>query len=285
MRSHHLLNWIVILVLGLGLQAGVSRTGEAQVYADPARLEIVAGQVRALHILLGNADNIYGIDLQASFDPGVVEVVDADPKQAGIQMGSGAFLKPDFTVRNLADNQTGTLRYVITQLKPTAPASGKGMLLSIQFRGKVAGSSSKLTITSAVIADQHGNKQTPKTQGADLVVVHPNSPTLTPTKLTSAELVPAVPTWVVPSLTPARPKATAQPSPSATPTVPTARAGLDPARNNKAWVPGSGPAAADQALLYIGMGVILGMLLVSGLWLWVWLAAAKRRKERVAKTD
>jgi hypothetical protein len=281
MRSHHLLNWIVILVLGLGLQVGVSRAGEALVYADPVRLEIVAGQVRALHILLGNADNIYGIDLQANFDPGVV-VVDADPKQAGVQMGSGAFLKPDFTVRNLADNQAGTLRYVITQLKPTAPASGRGMLLSIQFRGKVAGSSSKLTITSAVMADQHGNKQTVKTQGADLVVVHPNSPTLTPTKLTSAELVPAVPTWVVPSLTPARPKATAQPSPDATPTVPTALAGLDPARNNKAWVPGSGPAVADRAVIYIGMGVILGMLLVSGLW--VWLAAAKRRKERVAKT-
>jgi hypothetical protein len=272
----------VILVLGLGLQAGVSRAGEALVYADPVRLEIVAGQVRALHILLGNADNIYGIDLQASFDPGVVEVVDADPKQAGVQMGSGAFLKPDFTVRNLADNQAGTLRYVITQLKPTAPASGRGMLLSIQFRGKVAGSSSKLTIASAVIADQHGKMQTVKTQGADLVVVHPNSPTLTPTKLTSAELVPAVPTWVVPSLTPARPKTTAQPSPSATPTVPTMLADVAPARNTKAWVPGSGPAAADRALIYMGMGVVLGMLLVSGLW--VWLAAAKRRKERVAKT-
>lgn len=283
MRPHHLLDWITILALGLGLQAGVSREAETLVYADPVRLEIVAGQVRALHILLANANGIYGIDLQASFDPGVVEVVDADPKQAGVQMGSGAFLKPDFTVRNLADNQAGTLRYVVTQLKPTAPASGKGMLLSIQFRGKLAGSSSKLTISSAVMADQHGNKQSPKTQGADLVVVRPNSPTLTPTKLTSAELVPAVPTWVVPSLTPARPKATAQPSPSASATVPAALAGLDPARNNEAWVPGSGPAAPDRALIYMGMGVILGMLLVSGLW--IWLAAAKRRKEGVAKTD
>jgi hypothetical protein len=282
MRTYHLLDWITILALGLGLQAGVSREAETLVYADPARLEIVVGQVRALHILLANANNSYGIDLQATFDPGVVEVVDADPKQAGVQMGSGAFLKPDFTVRNLADNQAGTLRYVVTQLKPTAPASGKGMLLSIQFRGKVAGSSSKLTITSAVIADQHGNKQTPKTQGADLVVVRPSSPTLTPTKLTFADLIPAVPTWVVPSLTPVRPKATAQPSPNATPTVHTALAGLDPARNNQAWVPEVGAAAPDRAFIYMGMGVILGMLLVSGLW--IWLAAAKRRKERAAKT-
>jgi hypothetical protein len=86
---------------------------------------------------------------------------------------------------------------------------------------------------------------------------------------------------VVPSLTPVRPKATAQPSLSATPTVPAALAGLDPARNNQAWIPGSDPAAPDRAFIYMGMGVILGMLLVSGLW--IWLAAAKRRKEQATK--
>ncbi len=273
-----------MLVLSLGLQAGVSRSGEALVYADPARLEIVQGQVGTLHIKLANANAAYGIDLQATFDPAAVEIVDADSNKDGVQVASGAFLKPDFTVRNLADNQAGTLWYVVTQLKPTAPANGKGIVLSIRFRGKVAGTSSKLTISSAVIADSHGNKQAVKVQGAELVIVRPNSttptPTPTPTHLPAANIVPGAPTWVVPSLTPLRPTATAQPSPSGTPVAPTALPYVEPARNSKAWVPESGPAEPVQATLYIDVGAILGVLLL--IILLVWLLRRKRAVSRAA---
>jgi hypothetical protein len=36
----------------------------------------------------------------------------------------GDLIKPDFAVRNLADNDAGTLLFVITQVNPTPPASG-----------------------------------------------------------------------------------------------------------------------------------------------------------------
>ena len=282
MRYHRFLAWIMILVMSLGLQAGNFQNGEALVSTDPVRLEIGAGQVRILHILLVNADAIYGIDLQATFDPAVVEVVDVNSKQAGIQMASGAFLKPDFVVYNTADNQAGRLRYVVTQLKPTSPANGKGTILSIQFRGKLAGHSTPLTITSAVVADRHGVKQSVTTRGAELVIVRPKSPTPTPTSLPAANLVPAAPTWSVPSLTPTKSQPTAQPSTTATRYAPTAPPGVEVTRNNQAWVPEKGTAISDRELTYIRVGGLSGALLLSGLM--VWLLRSKRRKERAART-
>ncbi len=44
---------------------------------EPAVLEIGQGQVETVSIVLENAQEVYAIDVQASFDPAVVEVVDA----------------------------------------------------------------------------------------------------------------------------------------------------------------------------------------------------------------
>ncbi len=139
LNHNHFLGWIAILILATGFQPGGLQAGETLVYANPDRLEIGAGQSEILQILLVNAEKIYGIDMQATFDPAVVEIVDADSRQTGIQMMPGGFLKADFAVRNLADNKNGTLRYVITQLNPTPPASGKGIILSISLPGQEDG--------------------------------------------------------------------------------------------------------------------------------------------------
>ncbi len=191
MRNQLLSGWIIILLLISAYQAGDVRAGESLLRTEPARLEIGAGQVETLQILLVNAEAVYGIDFQATFNPAVVEVVDADAAQTGIQMKAGIFPKPDFTVRNTADNTNGTLRYVVTQINPTPPASGTGTVLSIQFRGKVQGRSSKFTFTSAVIADRRGIKQPITTQGADLVVTAP-VPT-SPAPLSTSTKIPAIP--------------------------------------------------------------------------------------------
>jgi hypothetical protein len=209
----------------------------------------------------------------------------------------GAFLKPDFVARNLVDNTTGTLRYVITQLKPTPVASGTGIVLRVHFLGKTQGASTKLTFTSAVIADRHGNKQAVATRGADLVIVAPNPPTPTPhpthtphpTK-TTKPTAPALPTA---SLTPARAQPTTQPGPTVTRIIASllpnataiqdrspaqsaeAIAGIDAAR-----IPGMDPVVSDRWLTYITVGGFSGAVLL--LVLTVGLLAAQRRKERKA---
>ena len=280
MRYQRLLGWITILIISLGLQAGNPQDGEALVCTDPARLEIGAGQIKIMRILLVNAQNVYGIDLQATFDPAVVEVVDADSKKTGVQMISGDFLKPDFTILNTADNTAGTLRYVVTQLAPTHPANGKGTFLLIQFRGKVVGTSSKLTFTSTVIADRAGNKLPITIQAADLVIVRPKTPT--PTPLSTTYLLPAAPTWAGATLTSTRSQPSAQPSTTATRKNPSAQPSATANQHDHAWIPERGPAGSDQILTYIAVGGFSGAILLSGLS--IWLRAAKRRKERIAKS-
>jgi hypothetical protein len=292
MRYHLFLGLIWILVLTLGLQAGNIQAGEALVCTDPVRLEVGAGQIGTLKIMLVNAKAIYGIDLQATFDPTVVEVVDADAKKTGVQMMSGIFLKPDFLVRNVADNKTGTLRYVVTQLNPTPPASGKGVVLSVQFRGKASGTSSKLTITSAVITDRRGVKQPVTTRGAELIIVPRKSST--PTALPALTLIPAIPTWSAATFTQARSQPAAQPSATAAQNNPAARSSEPAAKNNPATrssetavqddavrVAGRNSASSDQVLTYIIIGGFSGAILLTGLS--VWLLVAKRSRDKATR--
>ena len=214
-RSHFTgLITILILALLLPSQAAVAQEGKALVRTEPAVLEVGKGQIETLQILLVNAQNVYGIDLQAAFDPAVVEVVDADPEQSGVQMTPEPFLKPDFVVLNICNNETGSLRYVVTQLNPTPPANGEGAILSIQFLGKAIGIRTALTILSVQIADRRGVKLPVNAQGADLAAVSPKPPTpiLAPTA-TLALTTLTIPSPTVNLLQPtSRPSATAGPN-------------------------------------------------------------------------
>jgi hypothetical protein len=133
--------------------AGQGQT--AVVRSDPAVLEIGLGESATISIVLADARDVYGIDLRAAFDPQLVEVVDADPGSDGVQLTPGAFLRPDFVARNTADNAAGTLRYAITQVNPTQPASGTGVVLTVRFRGKAAGEA-PLTLGPVEMADRQG---------------------------------------------------------------------------------------------------------------------------------
>jgi hypothetical protein len=253
----------MMLVLILGFRVPMPQAGAALVCTEPVRLEIGAGQSATLQIRLLNARGVYGVDLQATFDPAVVEVVDVDAKQAGIQMTPGAFLHPDFVVSNLADNQTGRLRYVVTELNPSPAANGTGSLLTVQLRGKAFGSSSKLTFTSVVIADRHGVKQPVRTQAAELVIVAAGAaqPTAaaTPSRMAS---------------TPSRPKASATRSrlPTAAPPNP---------EDLPAAEAGSTFAAGDRVLTYLTVGGFAGSIVLAGAC--VWLLIANRRKKSSAR--
>jgi hypothetical protein len=284
---HHFFGWMTIFILVAGLPAGGPRYSGALVSANPVRLEIGAGQVETLQILLVNADKIYGIDLQAAFDPAVVQVVDVDPGQTGVQMIPGAFLKPDFTVRNLADNKTGTLRYVNTQLAPASPASGTGIILSVRFRGKTPGTHSQFIITSAVIADRRGVKQPVTTRGAELVIVASKPPT--PTPQPTLTVVPPLPAQLTasptrtriqptmrPSLTATQNGTSEQPGAAASQNDAPAQLAVASVQNTPVKLVEAGTQAVDQVLTYVTVCGFSGATLLFGLA--VWRLTLKRRK-------
>ncbi|QLQ06879.1 MAG: hypothetical protein HZY76_13085 [Anaerolineae bacterium] len=67
-------------------------------------------------LYVANVTDLYGADIKYSFDPNIVQVVDADPFTPGVQIQPLAgFLSPDLVVRRDANNVTGTIQYALTQ--------------------------------------------------------------------------------------------------------------------------------------------------------------------------
>jgi hypothetical protein len=121
----------------------------------PAQVQLNAGQTAQLAVEVVDVQNLYGFDLQVGFDPDVVEVVDADPARDGVQVTPGDFLDAGFVAVNEVDNTTGTLRFVTTQLNPSQPRSGSGVLIRLQLRA-LGNGSTPVTLMVAELADRDG---------------------------------------------------------------------------------------------------------------------------------
>lgn len=157
-----------------------AQSDTAVVRFDPPVLQVGEGQVEQLNIIVENAHDVYGIELRAGFDPQEIEIVDVDLEREGVQMRSGDFIKPDFLVRNQADNAVGTLEYVITQTNPTPPATGSGVVLTVLVRGKKQGGSSPVIINLVQAANNKGVKLPIEPQSGMIQVVPPKPETETP---------------------------------------------------------------------------------------------------------
>ena len=121
----------VLLVSGT---AGLA-DGQAILATDPSGALVGVNGLVDVDLVISNVENLYGAEVSLSFDPTVVMVIDADPLMPGIQISPGEFPWPDFVVSRTADNEAGTIRYVVTQLSPRTPVSGRGVLATITFAG------------------------------------------------------------------------------------------------------------------------------------------------------
>lgn len=143
------------LIVGLPLLSlPTAAQGKAVVRASSETIGL--GLTGTVLIQVRSVSDLYGADVQLSFDPQVIEVVDADPSTGGLQVQAGDFLAPGFLIRNTADNEAGTVWYAMTQLNPSQPKSGSGTLIIVTFRGKKEGGSSEIVIESATLATRWG---------------------------------------------------------------------------------------------------------------------------------
>jgi hypothetical protein len=140
--------------MGSGL-APAQAQGIALLRANPDPLDVGAGETATITIELENAQAVYAIDVVLAFDPAALEVVDADLGKEGVQSALGYFPVPDFVARNIADNEAGTVQYTVTQINPTPPSSGQGIVFSFQVRGKAVGETS-LNMVTVEMADRSG---------------------------------------------------------------------------------------------------------------------------------
>ncbi len=121
----------------------------------PQTLKLRVGERATVDLVIEQVAELFGAEIHLTFDPDVLEVVDADGTKEGVQIEPGVLPAPDFVVQNAADNQAGTVDYALTQLKPSEPRSGDGLLARVTFRGKSA-ASSQILLEQFVLADIEG---------------------------------------------------------------------------------------------------------------------------------
>jgi hypothetical protein len=189
----------------------------------PTPLEIPVGQTVPLDVNITDVQGLYGFEMELSFDPAVVEVVDADPAREGTQLLPGDFLSLDLLVRNQADNVAGTAEYVLTQINPSQAKSGSGKLLTLYLKGKAAGQNSVIEIVKAQFASRDGERIEAILTNGQARVTAAATPVAGDTPLPTATLLPtaAAPQIVLTPVPPETP-ADASPNVTATPSIPAA---------------------------------------------------------------
>lgn len=150
-------SFILIFVLILALSAA-PQTARAQAATRIGVFEPVTvglGQVVEAPVSVEGAEALYAVDIELRFDPALAQAEDADPASPGVQLGLAGFLDPGLVLYNEVDNQQGTAHFVMTQVNPSEPKSGSGILLVLYLKGIQAGESA-LTVSSVQLSDRGG---------------------------------------------------------------------------------------------------------------------------------
>lgn len=133
------------------------KQGGTTVTVSPAKTVLTCNQSKQVDILINDVTDLFGVDLKIGYDPNVVEVVDADAANPGVQVKPGNL--PDVSggqglvQENIVDVATGTINYSAIRLAPAPAQSGSGVIVSITFKGKAAGSS-PVKLTAVALANE-----------------------------------------------------------------------------------------------------------------------------------
>ncbi|MBU0702479.1 MAG: cohesin domain-containing protein, partial [Chloroflexi bacterium] len=159
---------LLAVLLSVPVGYGLAQNG-TMVVIDPQSSEVAVGATRTVDIKIENVEGLYGAEVHLTFNPALLEVVDADQGMSGVQIQPGSFLSPDFVGQHTVDQAAGKIGLAIAQMPPHGPVSGSGVFATVTFRGKAAGDSA-IIMTSALLADQSGNPISTSTRGGTITV-------------------------------------------------------------------------------------------------------------------
>ena len=197
---------VSIVLLGSALPMSRAVAANATAELTPVSQNIDVGQTTTVTFRVQNVEMLFGYQTTITFNPSILEVVDQDAGKPGNQVILGSFLQADFVQKNIADNGTGEITCVVSQLAPTGAVSGSGDLLTITFRGKAQGVS-EVRFSDLKLAKSDGMEISTTLVDAEVSVGPTSQPTATPT-LT-----------LTPTPTATSPAQTPTPGPSPTPTI------------------------------------------------------------------
>ena len=152
-----LFQWIALLsvIFFLGGQfSPASAQTSAQVGVFQA-YEIQPGARVEIPIEIRNVQDLYAVDLEIHYDPRILTFEDANPQMDGIQPALGTFLDAGMVLYNTVDPEAGIIRFVMTQVNPSEPKSGSGVLIVLYAVGAAEGEST-LEVVRADLSTREG---------------------------------------------------------------------------------------------------------------------------------
>lgn len=156
-QSFALKRWIGLLfvvVIALGHGTSVRAQTNAQVGVFEA-YEIKPGARIEIPIEIRNVQDLYAVDLEIHYDPRILTFEDANPQMDGIQPALGTFLDAGMVLYNTVDPEAGIIRFVMTQVNPSEPKSGSGVLIVLYAVGAAEGEST-LEVVRADLSTREG---------------------------------------------------------------------------------------------------------------------------------
>jgi hypothetical protein len=157
-----LVGLLSVLALAV-LPAAAHAAGQPQLQLTANKSQVKVGQQVIVEVRVKDAPTVYGADVRLSFDPALLEVVDADPGTEGIQVRPGRFLNASqgFFLQHQVDNTAGTIDYALTLLNPAPPAQGNGVLVQVTFRARSSGRTT-VSISEGLFGTQTGETIAPR---------------------------------------------------------------------------------------------------------------------------
>ncbi|MBN1218212.1 MAG: N-acetylmuramoyl-L-alanine amidase [Anaerolineae bacterium] len=106
---------------------------------SPAFLLLALGGSETAQVEVADIADLYGVDLRLSYDPEVVEVVDADPDTPGVQVALGSVFEgvETFMVENEVSD--GVINIAVARRSPAPPFAGTGSLIAVTWQAKAFG--------------------------------------------------------------------------------------------------------------------------------------------------
>jgi hypothetical protein len=121
----------------------------------PDPLQIGVDGMGVTQIEVADISDLYGVDLRLTYDPDLVEVVDADPAKPGVQVGLGGVFEgvESFVVKNEAG--AGEINFVASRVVPAPGFTGTNSLIEVDWLGKTGGET-PLVFDSVKLSDPDG---------------------------------------------------------------------------------------------------------------------------------
>jgi hypothetical protein len=161
-----------LLTLILLIFPSISHANGDSLRLSASSSTVEVGQQVTVDVTVRGAPTIYGADVRLTFDPQVLEVVDADEATAGVQLQPGDFIDIDksFVLQHGADNEAGTVDYALALLNPAPEVEGDGTLVQVTFRAKAEGETT-ISIEDGLYGTKTGETIAPELDSIDITVV------------------------------------------------------------------------------------------------------------------